>query len=338
MLTPNLGIRASQRFESHIKNVGWVPPAYRQADPALHFFPDTFLDQFDEILSKLMKLVFIFSFHHNSQKRLCSGVADEDPSGMTQPLFNLFDPFCDLRKIGNRLLFSHLHVVQNLRKRLHHLSKFVEVLFLLFHDCQNLKGGEDSVTGRVVIEKDSVARLFPSQVILTSNHLLNDITIAYLRSDHLSTGLFKGFIQADIAHHRCDHGTFLKTILRQKMEAADSKDFITVHEATPAIDKDDSIRIPIQGNSNIGSFFEDESAQVFGIKGAAFEVDILSVGVNADGNDIRPQFFEDRGRNPVGCSLGTINDHPNPIQGEMIWKGIFEKNHIPSYRIIDPVA
>ncbi len=62
------------------------------------------------------------------------------------------------------------------------------------------------------------------------------------------------------------------------MESADGQDLVSVHKASLPVDKDDPVRISIQGNSNIGSFLEDEPAQDLRMEGATLEIDILSIG------------------------------------------------------------
>ena len=44
---------------------------------------------------------------------------------------------------------------------------------------------------------------------------------------------------------------------RQEMESAHGKDFISVHEGSMAIDKDDPVCISVEGDSEVCLFLED---------------------------------------------------------------------------------
>ena len=73
------------------------------------------------------------------------------------------------------------------------------------------------------------------------------------------------------------------------MKATDGQDLVSVHELSMAIDKDDPVRISIEGDSDIGSFLEDEAAhKSSGMEGTAFEIDIFPVGFDSNGMTSAP--------------------------------------------------
>jgi hypothetical protein len=45
------------------------------------------------------------------------------------------------------------------------------------------------------------------------------------------------------------------------MKATDGEDFISIHEVSMAIDKKDSVRIPIKGDANISASVEHMATQ-----------------------------------------------------------------------------
>jgi hypothetical protein len=122
------------------------------------------------------------------------------------------------------------------------------------------------------------------------------------------------------------------------MKATDGQDLVSVYELSVAIDKNDAIRVSIQGNSDIRSSLEDEAAQSFGMEGTALEVDILAVGFGSNGDDIRSQFLKDGGCDPVSRSIGTIDNDPKTLQREVIWERVLEKDHISPDGIINAMG
>ena len=105
-----------------------------------------------------------------------------------------------------------------------------------------------------------------------------------------------------------------------------------------AIDKNDAIRVPIQGNSDIRPSLEDEAAQSFGMEGTALEVDILPVGFGSHGDDICSQLLKNGGCDPVSRSIGTIDNDPKTLQREVIWERVLEKDHISPDGIINAMG
>ena len=63
------------------------------------------------------------------------------------------------------------------------------------------RAANQAISSCIVIKKNHMAALFPSQVGIMLQHILDDIAVAHLGLDHFNAQVFHRLYKAKIAHH-----------------------------------------------------------------------------------------------------------------------------------------
>ena len=79
------------------------------------------------------------------------------------------------------------------------------------------------------------------------------------------------------------------------------------------IDDQHPVGVTVEGDTEICAVHGGQRAQRVRIGRPAIPVDVEAVGVDADGDDFRPQLPQDFGRHAVGRTIGAIKHHLEPV-------------------------
>ena len=83
------------------------------------------------------------------------------------------------------------------------------------------------------------------------------------------------------------------------------------------IDQDDAIGVAIERDADVGAHFAHLAAQRLRRGGPAFLVDVESVGLDADGNNVGAQFPQRFRYHLVGRAVGAIDHHAHAVEAEI---------------------
>ena len=82
----------------------------------------------------------------------------------------------------------------------------------------------------------------------------------------------------------------------------------------------------------------DRLLQHLGMDRATAGIDIHPVRLIADYFDLRSKFAQHCRRNLVGCAIGTIDHHVDPLEVQILRKRPFDKFDVPPLGIVDSIG
>ena len=104
-------------------------------------------------------------------------------------------------------------------------------------------------------------------------------------------------------------------------------ELVAIDDIALFIDDDDPVGISIERNADISAGFLDLFGHRFRRRRANLVIDIVAIGLDADGDDLRPQLPQRERGNLVGRTIGAIEHHAQPGQvdiGRQRALGIFD--------------
>ena len=129
--------------------------------------------------------------------------------------------------------------------------------------------------------------MLPSQIIIPPDHLFDNITVPYLCSNDTPSRALESPVQSHIAHDGGHHRSLFQLLFGQHLETADGEDVVAIDLFSFPINEDDPVSIPVEGDSDVRPFVEDEASNHLRMQGTAIRIDVLSVGFDPDGYDLR---------------------------------------------------
>ena len=204
------------------------------------------------------------------------------------------------------------------------------------HDGQDLQGRDDPIPGGRVLSKDEVPGLLSPEQVIGSPHLFHDVTIPNRGPNELSSHLFQGKLQTDVAHDR-GHNRVVRQVARTNhLPPAEGHHSIPVHDPALFVRKDDAVSVAVQGDPDIRTGLFRQRGHPLRVLGTARLVDVLAVRLHPQGPHLGAQLREHRGCNPIARTIGTVEHDVHALEGELLGKGLLRKNDVPSPRIVDP--
>ena len=94
----------------------------------------------------------------------------------------------------------------------------------------------------------------------------------------------------------------------QHIDAADGHDVVAVNLVAMLVDEDAPVGIAIEGDAEIGTMFDDSLRNHLRAGRPAAGVDVRAIRLDPIGKNLGAQFFQNRRGNPVGGSVGAIED------------------------------
>ena len=186
------------------------------------------------------------------------------------------------------------------------------------HHPQDLEGGDDPVARRRVLEDDDVAALLAAEGRAGHLHPLEDVLVADRGPDDLATGGLDRGLQAAVRQDGHDQAAARQLAAGQPVEGQDPEDLVAVDDAPVRIDRDEPVRIAVEGEADVGAVTDDGLRQRGRIGGPATDVDVDPVRIGVDHLDGRAGRLEDGRPERRARAVRPVEDDLQPA-----WPGCF---------------
>ena len=123
-----------------------------------------------------------------------------------------------------------------------------------------------------------------------------------------------------------------------KIQRQHRHNMIAINDAALFADEDGAIGVPVQRHPEMSPLLSDRLLQQFGMDRATAGIDIHPVRLIADYFYLRSEFAQHRRRNLVGCAIGTIDHHIDPLEVQLLRKRPFDKLDVPPLGIVDSIG
>ena len=148
----------------------------------------------------------------------------------------------------------------------------------------------------------------PAERQIALNHFFHHVFVANRGSNHLDAPLAQRDLEADVAHHRRDHGGSRQTPSFLQIDGAHQQHGVAVDDLAPVIHEQRAIAVAIKGNTKPGLGRDDGPGQPVEMRRTAVEIDVPAVRRRPDGVHVEAQLFEQTRRDRNGRTVGTVDD------------------------------
>src|SRR5690606_18082685 len=179
---------------------------------------------------------------------------------------------------------------------------------------QHLERRDQTVAGSHIVAQNYVARLLPADIEATGPHALDHITIAHLSADEVQSKPADIPLQPEVGHHGGDDAASRQLAGGMPGTRDQGHDLIAVDHPPLLIDKLNAIRIPIEGDPDVGAMLQHRTAQRLRMRGSAVQIDVEAVRRDTQRNDLGTELPEDIRRDLVRGAMGTIDDDLQAVE------------------------
>ena len=177
--------------------------------------------------------------------------------------------------------------------------------------------------------------LLPAQVVSPGPHLLDDVAISDLGPDQLHIDPLEGLLQSEVAHHRRNHGTPLEGAALDQIPGTHRQHRVTVDDLTLLARHHAAVGIAVHRDPHVPAQLPHLGRELLGIEGAAFLVDVASVGLHTNGEHLGAELLEDRRTHLVGGAVCAVEHHPQPGEIHVHGEGLLQEDDVAPGRIVD---
>ena len=181
-----------------------------------------------------------------------------------------------------------------------------------------------------------MAGLFAADIEAAGAHPLDHIAVTDLGAVQRDPLPGQIAFQPEIRHHGGDDAAAGQTPGRLEIARDHRQHLIAIDDAALLIDHDQPVRIAIQRDAELGAVAEHLGGEEAGLGGAAAAIDVEAVRRDADGNHLRPQLPQHRGRHLVGRAMGAIDDDAQTIQPHAARHAGFHRLDIAAGGVLQP--
>ena len=150
-------------------------------------------------------------------------------------------------------------------------------------DGQDLQGGDETVPGCRMIGEDHVTGRLATEIAARVTHAFHDVAVSHRRAFETKTAFLKEAFKTEIRHHGADDGVAGKFAAPVQPVAEQCHDLIAIDECPVFIGEDGAVRIPVNGDADIGAIFPHRPLHRPGRGRTAVPVDVRAVRVDAPG-------------------------------------------------------
>src|SRR5215211_3669910 len=119
-----------------------------------------------------------------------------------------------------------------------------------------MQSGQYTVTGGGVLQHDHMSGLLAAEGESTREHGLQNVPVSHLGLFDVNPVTSHCLYEAQIAHHRRDHGVVLESAVVTQRECQDRQDLVAIHDVACGIHRKAAVGISVQRNAKIGSVLE----------------------------------------------------------------------------------
>src|ERR1700684_1990042 len=104
------------------------------------------------------------------------------------------------------------------------------------------------------------------------------------------------------------------------------------------VDNDDPVGSAGERDAEIGAHFPHLSAKCVGSGRTAFTIDVETVGLHADGDDIGTEFPQGFGSDAVSRTIGAVNDNAEALKREVARQGPLGEFNVAIVYAVNPLG
>ena len=146
-----------------------------------------------------------------------------------------------------------------------------------------------------------MARLLAAEREAALDHLFHHVLVADRGADHLDAAIAKRDLEADVAHHRRDHGGARQPAAILQVDRRHQQDGVAVDDPAGVIDEQRAIAVAVERHAEARLRRHHRLREAVEVRRAAIEVDVAAVGRDADRLDVETR----AARNSAGA-IGAV--------------------------------
>ena len=208
------------------------------------------------------------------------------------------------------LPFADAHVNHGLREG-QPIYSGGQILIQRLQRGQHLQCGNGAVAGVVFVEAEDVAAGFAAQLPAVLVQLFQHIAVAHFGAAEFDLELRQGQLHRHIGHHGADYAANQRTSFMTGAGNHINQRIAVVHFAL-FVHHHQAVAVAIERNAVVGLVLQHGGLQGFGVGGAAFVVDIETVGLVADFDHVCAQLVEHFGRHVITGAVGSVHHQLQP--------------------------
>src|SRR6185437_6402555 len=296
-----------------------------------------FLDGHGHVAHDLLHERDIVAFGHDADDGLGAGFAHEQTARAVEAGFGLLDAIGDAL-VGKRLAVLEAHIVEHLRQRFVEVRRLAGAFVFVRDHGQYLQCRNEAVARGREIAEDDVAGLFAAHVEAAFVHHAQHIAIAHGGAREGEVETFQVAFQTGVRHHGADDAAALEFAAALPGASDEGEDLVAVDDLAVFIGHHHAVGIAIERDAEIGAHLADLARHRFGRGGAAFGIDVETVGIDADLHDVRAQLPQHGGRHAIGGPVGAVDHDAQAIESHVLGEGALGEFDVTGLRVVDALG
>ena len=172
-----------------------------------------------------------------------------------------------------------------------------------------MKGAQQTVAGRIFIQKNNMPRLLPAKACSDLFHPLQNIAVTHFSLFYFYVVFISHQKESQVAHDRSYNLVVFQFSLVLHMDADDRHDLVSINNVANFIYCQQSVRISVKSQADIRFFIYHPCLQFFHMGRTAVGINICSVRAVMNGNNLSAQLLQCFNRSIIRCALGTVNHY-----------------------------
>src|SRR5262245_17210550 len=129
------------------------------------------------------------------------------------------------------------------------IAEFIEVCVIPDQDLGKLYGCEYSVSSRMRLQEDDMARRLATQVGATFLHLLQNISVTHRGPQELNAMLIQSPLQRIVGHDCAYNPVLLQSVVTLEMESQSEQYVVSVKHAASGRNKQRAVSVSVKGDA-----------------------------------------------------------------------------------------
>ena len=198
-----------------------------------------------------------------------------------------------------------------LRQERDRIGQLGEGRLAVRHDAQHLERRHDAVAARGVLADDHVAALLAAQSRARHEHAVEDVLVADGSPNDLAAGGLDRALQPAVREHGHDEPALRQHATLQPVQGEDAQHLVAIHDAAVGIDRDQAVRVAIEGETHIGAPGRNGRGERAWGRRPAVDVDVHAVRLVVDHVDLGTGRGQDLRRDDAARTIGAIQHDPD---------------------------
>ena len=161
-----------------------------------------------------------------------------------------------------------------------------------------------------------MARLLAAERPAALAQHLEDVAVADRRRRDLEPGLAHRGVEAVVRHDRDGDAVAGQTARSAQVEGRERDQLVTVDDDPVTVDREHAVPVAVEGEARVVTARDDGLRQRLDVGRPDAVVDVAPVGLGSDRRDARAETAEDLRADPVGRSVGAVEQDVEPAEIE----------------------